>query len=70
VTWQEHREAQLQKAIKHWLVIISTWSDTVEFVQCISGCDSVNSQLIMLGDVSGQSTRDSVEEGKQHEDSL
>ena len=51
MTWQEHREAQLQKAIKHWLVIISTWSDTVEFVQCISGCDSVNSQLIMLGDV-------------------
>ena len=51
VTWQEHREAQLQKAIKHWLVLISTWSDAVEFVQCISGCDSVNAQLIMLGDV-------------------
>ena len=51
VTWQEHREAQLQKALKHWLVIISTWSNTVEFVQCISGCDSVNAQLIMLGDV-------------------
>ena len=51
VTWQEHREAQLQKALKHWLVIILTWSADVEFVQCITGCDSVNSQLIMLGDV-------------------
>ena len=51
VTWQEHREAQLQKALKHWLVIILTWSADVEFVQCVTGCDSVNSQLIMLGDV-------------------
>ena len=51
MTWQEHREDHLQKAIEHWLVLISSWSDAVEFVQCFSGCESVNAQFIMLGDV-------------------
>ena len=46
LSWQEQREAHLQRALKHWLVIISSWTDTVDFVQCIAGCDSVNSQLI------------------------
>ena len=51
VTWQEKREAHLQRALKHWLVISSSWTREIEFVQCLSGCDSVNAQLIMLGDV-------------------
>ena len=51
VTWQEHREAQLPEATKHWLVSFLSWSDAVEFVQCISCCDSVDARLIMLGDV-------------------
>ena len=49
--WQEQREAHLQRALKHWLVIVTSWSSNVEFVQCLAGCDSVNAQLIMLGDV-------------------
>ena len=51
VSWQEQREAQLQTALKHWLVSISAWNHSVEFVRCVMGCDSTNSQLIMLGDV-------------------
>ena len=51
VTWQEKREAHLQRALKHWLVISSSWTREIEFVQCLSGCDSVNAQLIMLGDL-------------------
>eukprot|EP00435_Cladocopium_sp_Y103_P076319 s49_g90.t1 len=51
VTWQEQREAQLQRALKHWLVLIETWEPENDFVQCVLGCDSSNSQLIMLGDV-------------------
>ena len=51
VTWQEHREAQLPEATKHWLVSFLSWYDAVEFVQCISCCDSVDARLIMLGDV-------------------
>ena len=51
VHWQEQREAHLQRALKHWLVIVTSWSSNVEFVQCLAGCDSVNAQLIMLGDV-------------------
>ena len=51
VSWQEQREGHLQRALKHWLVTIENWTDTVDFVQCIAGCDSVNAQLIMLGDV-------------------
>ena len=50
-SWQEKRDAMLQKALKHWLVLISSWSDSVEFVACLKGCDSTNAQLIMLGDV-------------------
>ena len=49
VTLQVHREAQLQKVLKHWLVIILPWSTGRKFVQCVTGCDSVNSKLIMLG---------------------
>ena len=41
----------MQRALKHWLVISSSWTREIEFVQCLSGCDSVNAQLIMLGDV-------------------
>ena len=51
VNWQEKREAHLQRALKHWLVISSTWSSEVDFVQCLAGCDSVHDQLVMLGDV-------------------
>ena len=50
-SWQEKREAQLQTALKHWLVLISAWDQSVEFVRCVMGCDSTNSKLIMLGDV-------------------
>ena len=41
----------MQTALKHWLVSISAWNHSVEFVRCVMGCDSTNSQLIMLGDV-------------------
>ena len=51
ISWQEQREAHLQRALKHWLVLVMDWQDSVDFVQCVAGCDSVNSQLIMLGDV-------------------
>ena len=51
INWQEKREAHLQRALKHWLVIALSWSGDIEFVQCLTGCDSVNAQLIMLGDV-------------------
>ena len=51
INWQEKREAHLQRALKHWLVIALSWSGEIEFVQCLAGCDSVNAQLIMLGDV-------------------
>ena len=51
VTWQEQRDDHLQKSLKHWLVLVESWAEDVEFVKCISGCDSVNSKLIMLGDV-------------------
>ena len=51
VSWQEKREALMQKALKHWLVLALTWTGDVDFVLCLKGCDSVNSQLIMLGDV-------------------
>ena len=50
INWQEKREAHLQRALKHWLVIASSWSGEIEFVQCLAGCDSVNAQLILLGD--------------------
>eukprot|EP00435_Cladocopium_sp_Y103_P075622 s366_g61.t1 len=42
---------ELQKSLKHWLILIETWDPTTEFVQCLLGCESVNAQLIMLGDV-------------------
>ena len=51
IAWQEKREAHLQRALKHWLVISMSWKHETEFVKCLSGCDSVNAQLIMLGDV-------------------
>ena len=51
VSWQEKREALLQKALKHWLVLALSWTGDIEFVLCLNGCDSANSQLIMLGDV-------------------
>ena len=51
VHWLERREAHLQRALMHWLVIATFWSSNVEFVQCLTGCDSVNAQLIMPGDV-------------------
>jgi hypothetical protein len=51
INWQEKREAHLQRALKHWLGIALSWSGEIEFVQCLAGCDSVNAQLIMLGDV-------------------
>ena len=51
ISWQEKREGLLQKALKHWLVIIEMWNFHVEFVACLNGCESVNAQLIMLGDV-------------------
>ena len=50
-SWQEKRDAMLQKALKHWLVLISSWNSGIEFVVCLQGCDSTNAQLIMLGDV-------------------
>ena len=51
VSWQEKREALLQKALRHWLVLTLSWRSDIEFVVCLKGCDSTNSQLIMLGDV-------------------
>ena len=51
ISWQEKRDAMLQKALKHWLVLISSWNSSIEFVICLQGCDSTNAQLIMLGDV-------------------
>ena len=45
------REALLQKALKHWLVLALSWCDSVELVGCLKGCNSTNAQLIMLGDV-------------------
>ena len=51
IAWQEKREGQLQRALKHWLIIIETWNTRVEFVMCLQGCESTNAQLIMLGDV-------------------
>ena len=51
VSWQEKREAQLQKALKHWLILIGSWRSEIEFVTCVGGCENTNAQLIMLGDV-------------------
>jgi hypothetical protein len=51
ISWQEKREALLQKSLKHWLVLTTAWRSDIEFVICLQGCDSSNSQLIMLGDV-------------------
>ena len=51
VAWQEKRESQLQKALKHWLIVIESWNMHIEFVTCLRGCESTNAQLIMLGDV-------------------
>lgn len=51
VTWQESREAQLQKALKHWAVIVEAWDPRIPFVETLLGCDSINAQLILLGDV-------------------
>ena len=51
ISWQEKREALLQKALKHWLVLALSWCDSVDLVGCLKGCNSTNAQLIMLGDV-------------------
>ena len=51
IAWQEKREALLQKALKHWLVLALSWCDSLDFVVCLKGCNSTNAQLIMLGDV-------------------
>lgn len=51
VTWQESREALLQKALKHWAVIVEGWNPEVAFVHTLLGCDSINAQLIFLSDV-------------------
>ena len=51
LSWPEKRDALLQKALKHWLVLALSWKQEIEFVLCLHGCDSTNSQLIMLGDV-------------------
>eukprot|EP00438_Fugacium_kawagutii_P023003 Skav205111 [mRNA] locus=scaffold1864:7135:8145:+ [translate_table: standard] len=51
VTWQESRESLLQKSLKHWAVIVEGWDPSVAFVDTLLGCDSINSQLILLGDV-------------------
>ena len=50
-TWQEIREMQLQRALKHWAVLIESWEPSVSFVQMVLGCESINAQLILLGDV-------------------
>lgn len=51
VTWQECRSMLLQRALKHWAVMIEGWGPSVHFVQMLVECDSINSQIIMLGDV-------------------
>ena len=51
ISWQEKRDGLLQKALKHWLVIIGSWTDSIDFVFCLNGCESIDAQLIMLGDV-------------------
>ena len=51
ISWHEKREALLQKSLKHWLVLTTTWRCDIELVMCMQGCDSNNSQHIMLGDV-------------------
>ena len=43
VSWQEKREALLQKALKHWLVLALSWTGDIEFVLCLNGCDLANS---------------------------
>ena len=53
MTWQESREVQLQKALKNWAVIIEGWELNVPFVQPVLACDSINAQLILLGDIFG-----------------
>ena len=61
----------LQKALKHWLVLISSWNSGIEFVVCLQGCDSTNAQLIMLGDVfRGKAPSTLTKHAKQHEDTL
>ena len=51
ITWQEKREALLQLSLKHWLVLIESWDNNIEFVVCLNGCESSNARLLMLGDV-------------------
>ena len=51
VTWKEHREAQLQKALKHWLVIILTWSQMLNLCSALQVAIQLILSLIMLGDV-------------------
>ena len=50
-SWQEKREALLQVALKHWLILIGSWRDDIEFVACVNGCENTNARLILLGDV-------------------
>ena len=37
ISWQEKREALLQKSLKHWLVLTTTWRSDIEFVICLQG---------------------------------
>ena len=36
ISWQEKRDAMLQKALKHWLVLISSWNSSIEFCHLLT----------------------------------
>ena len=48
-TWQETRDAQLQKALKRWAVTVEGWDPKIEFVATLVGCENINVQIILLG---------------------
>ena len=50
-TWQEDRDAQLQRAMARWHELVMVWNDTSKAKQLMLECETVENQTNMLADI-------------------
>ena len=48
--WTEKREAELQRALKKWSMIIGNWPGEWQCVRAVLDCDSVGASMVVIAD--------------------